>query len=220
MLRRSRNNKYLYYRMATNSPKHVNPRDVARLLGLSPSQVKARVRESASAQATARTSSRTNILMLNDDILGKVMGKYSELVNRPDITTQEERLMMLEHIVGKLESRLNSKQDFLNDISNGIGYDEDITPNVNEVNGIFANARESIRKIRVIIKRANNYLDLFKKPQDIDIIKDFEQKFETDAIYHINYIGTSLKSANRLILRIKRLSKDNDTESQNWCGVS
>jgi hypothetical protein len=84
--------------MATNSPKHVNPRDVARLLGLSPSQVKARVRESASAQATARTSSRTNILMLNDDILGKVMGKYSELVNRPDITTQEERLMMLEHI--------------------------------------------------------------------------------------------------------------------------
>jgi hypothetical protein len=127
---------------------------------------------------------------------------------------------MLEHIVGKLESRLNSKQDFLNDISNGIGYDEDITPNVNEVNGIFANARESIRKIRVIIKRANNYLDLFKKPQDIDIIKDFEQKFETDAIYHINYIGTSLKSANRLILRIKRLSKDNDTESQNWCGVS
>jgi len=155
--------------------------------------------------------------MLNDDILGKVMGEYMELVK---ITTHEERLIMLEYIVGKLESKLNSKQDFLNDISNGIGYDEDITPNVNEVNGIFANARESIRKIRVIIKRANKYLDLFKKPQDIDIIKDFEQKFEIDAIYHINNIGTSLKSANRLILRIKRLSKDNDTESQNWCGVS
>jgi hypothetical protein len=197
--------------MATNSPKHVNPRDVARLLGISPSQVKAIA--SASASATARTSIR----MLNDDILGKVMGEYMELVK---ITTHEERLIMLEYIVGKLESKLNSKQDFLNDISNGIGYDEDITPNVNEVNGIFANARESIRKIRVIIKRANKYLDLFKKPQDIDIIKDFEQKFEIDAIYHINNIGTSLKSANRLILRIKRLSKDNDTESQNWCGVS
>jgi hypothetical protein len=197
--------------MATNSPKHVNPRDVARLLGISPSQVKAIA--SASASATARTSIR----MLNDDILGKVMGEYMELVK---ITTHEERLIMLEYIVGKLESKLNSKQDFLNDISNGIGYDEDITPNVNEANGIFANARESIRKIRVIIKRANKYLDLLKIPQDIDIIKDFEQKYEIDAINHINNIGTSLKSANRLILRIKRLSKDNDTESQNWCGVS
>jgi hypothetical protein len=197
--------------MTTNSPKHVNPRDVARLLGISPSQVKAIA--SASASATARTSIR----MLNDDILGKVMGEYMELVK---ITTHEERLRMLEYIVGKLESKLNSKQDFLNDISNGIGYDEDITPNVNEANGIFANARESIRKIRVIIKRANKYLDLLKIPQDIDIIKDFEQKYEIDAINHINNIGTSLKSANRLILRIKRLSKDNDTESQNWCGVS
>jgi flagellin-specific chaperone FliS len=141
--------------MATNSPKHVNPRDVARLLGLSPSQVKARVRESASAQATARTSSRTNILMLNDDILGKVMGKYSELVNRPDITTQEERLMMLEHIVGKLESRLNSKQDFLNDISNGIGYDELISTYLKEANDILANVRKSIRNNKSKTKKGN-----------------------------------------------------------------
>jgi flagellar motility protein MotE (MotC chaperone) len=140
--------------MATNSPKHVNPRDVARLLGLSPSQVKARVRESASAQATARTSSRTNILMLNDDILGKVMGKYSELVNRPDITTQEERLMMLEHIVGKLESRLNSKQKFLDDISKDIDA-ELISTYLKEANDILANVRKSIRNNKSKTKKGN-----------------------------------------------------------------
>lgn len=145
--------------MATNSPKHVNPKDVARLLGISPTQVKARVR--ASAQATARTSSRTSILMLNEDILGKVMGKYSELVNRPDITTQEERLRMLEYIVGKLESRLNSKQKFLDDISKDIDT-ELISTYLKEANDILANIRESIRIIKAKQKRGTKILGLVK----------------------------------------------------------
>jgi len=206
--------------MATNSPKHVNPRDVARLLGLSPSQVKARVRESASAQATARTSSRTNILMLNDDILGKVMGKYSELVNRPDITTQEERLMMLEHIVGKLESRLNSKQKFLDDISKDIDA-ELISTYLKEANDILANVRESIRKIRAKQKRGTKILGLVKKSKDMDIIEETEKEIEEEVILYINEIGKLLKSVNSLILRIRRrINNEEQINHQSGCVVS
>jgi flagellar motility protein MotE (MotC chaperone) len=159
--------------MATNSPKHVNPKDVARLLGISPTQVKARVR--ASAQATARTSSRTSILMLNEDILGKVMGKYSELVNRPDITTQEERLRMLEYIVGKLESRLNSKQKFLDDISKDIDT-ELISTYLKEANDILANIRESIRIIKAKQKRGTKILGLVKNQKIWILLKKRKKK--------------------------------------------
>jgi hypothetical protein len=165
--------------MATNSPKHVNPKYVARLLGISPTQVKARVR--ASAQATARTLSRTSILMLNEDILGKVMGKYSELVNRPDITTQEERLRMLEYIVGKLESRLNSKQKFLDDISKDIDT-ELILTYLKEANDILANVRESIRIIKAKQKRETKILGLVKKPEDMDIIEETEKEIEEKSL--------------------------------------
>jgi hypothetical protein len=206
--------------MTTNSPKHVNPRDVARLLGLSPSQVKARVRESASAQATARTSSRTNILMLNDDILGKVMGKYSELVNRPDITTQEERLRMLEHIVGKLESRLNSKQKFLDDISKDIDA-ELISTYLKEANDILANVRKSIRIIKAKQKRGTKILGLVKKSEDMDIIEETEKEIEEEVILYINEIGKLLKSVNSLILRIRRrINNEEQRNHQSGCVVS
>lgn len=204
--------------MATNSPKHVNPRDVARLLGISPSQVKARVR--ASAQATARTSSRTSILMLNEDILGKVMGKYSELVNRPDITTQEERLRLLEYIVGKLESRLNSKQKFLDDISKDIDA-ELISTYLKEANDILANVRESIRIIKAKQKRGTKILGLVKKPEDMDIIEETEREIEEKVIMYINEIGKLLKSVNSIILRIRRrINSEEQRNHQSGCVVS
>ena len=158
--------------------------------------------------------------MLNEDILGKVMGKYSELVNRPDITTQEERLRMLEYIVGKLESRLNSKQKFLDDISKDIDA-ELISTYLKEANDILANVRESIRIIKAKQKRGTKILGLVKKPEDMDIIEETEKEIEEKVILYINEIGKLLKSVNSLILRIRRrINNEEQRNHQRGCVVS
>lgn len=148
------------------------------------------------------------------------MGKYSELVNRPDITTQEERLRMLEYIVGKLESRLNSKQKFLDDISKDIDA-ELISTYLKEANDILANVRESIRIIKAKQKRGTKILGLVKKPEDMDIIEETEKEIEEKVILYINEIGKLLKSVNSIILRIRRwINSEEQRNHQSGCVVS
>ena len=88
---------------------------------------------------------------------------------------------MLEYIVGKLESRLNSKQKFLDDISKDIDT-ELISTYLKEANDILANVRESIRIIKAKQKRETKILGLVKKPEDMDIIEETEKEIEEKSL--------------------------------------
>lgn len=95
--------------MTSNNSKPVNPKYVARLLGISE---KSPAPSSTRTPSSTQTPSRATILRLNKDSLGKVLEKYSELVNIPDITTQRERITMLDYNVGKLELQCKRKRQF------------------------------------------------------------------------------------------------------------
>ena len=203
--------------MTSNNTKPLNPKYVARLLGIS---------EKSPAPSSTRTPSRASILRLNKDSLGKVLEKYSELVNIPDITTQRERLAMLDYNVVKLELRFKRKEEILDDINSKkatykVDSIDDITSRVNEAHKILQNVKGLITKIKTEQKGAKELLTEFIKIKGDkqEIIKK-EKEIEDVVISYINEIDFLLKSVNRKIYRIRRFIKDEEDSNQSRCIVS
>jgi hypothetical protein len=179
----------------------VNPKTLARLLHITElSPVKSRT--------TARTT--PPILRLDEDSLNKILEKYIEIVDKPDITAQKEKLQELDKRVGKLYSQVRKRLELLNEINEDgltkLSRDlrEDLTSRVNEVKRLLQTVYNFILKIQAEQRKAINIL---KKGDKQEIIEK-EKEIETAIIYYLSGIEMEFKKVNTKISRIKAFIKD------------
>ena len=187
--------------MAPSNRNPVNPKTLARLLHITElSPVKSRT--------TARTT--PPILRLDEDSLNKILEKYIEIVDKPDITAQKEKLQELDKRVGKLYSQVRKRLELLNEINEDgltkLSRDlrEDLTSRVNEVKRLLQTVYNFILKIQAEQRKAINIL---KKGDKQEIIEK-EKEIETAIIYYLSGIEMEFKKVNTKISRIKAFIKD------------
>lgn len=193
--------------MAPSNRKPVNPKTLARLLHITElSPVKART--------TARTT--PPILRLDEDSLHKILEKYIEIVDKPDITAQKEKLQELDKRVGKLYSQVRKKLELLNEINDDgltkLSRDdsrEDLTSRVNEVKRLLQTVYNFILKIQAEQRKAINIL----KTGDKQEIIEKEKEIETAIIYYLSGIDMEFNKVNTKISRIKAFIKDENNFS-------